>query len=93
MMELRNKSLDRYEAASPDNLVNVRVACSRLGVCRTTLWKMRRDGDLETVYIGSAVRFRSAEIDKLVQYGTNPTRSGKEARCVTNINAKPRRTT
>lgn len=51
----------------PGQLLTEREACERLRLCRHTLRQMRRQGAIPYVYLGSALRYRLADIDALVE--------------------------
>lgn len=42
---------------------------SRLNISRTTLWQMRRRGEISAVSIGRSVRFRESDVAALVADG------------------------
>lgn len=50
---------------TPAGLLTAKEVRARLQVSASTLWEMRRRGKLAPVYIGRAVRFRSADVDAL----------------------------
>jgi excisionase family DNA binding protein len=52
---------------APALLVTVDNACARLGVSRSTLYKLAREGQLVTVQIGAARRVPVAALDDLVR--------------------------
>ena len=46
----------------------------RLGVGRTMIWKMLRDGELTPIRIGRSVRFSAAQIERWVEAQTESRR-------------------
>jgi excisionase family DNA binding protein len=43
------------------------VTCERLGISRTTLWELRKRGELPCVRIGRLVRTPASAIDALIE--------------------------
>ena len=54
------------EPPSTSGLVTINEVCERLGISRTTVYQMRKRGDLKAVNIGGAVRFRKEDVDALI---------------------------
>lgn len=54
-------------AATPERLLTSEEARARLHVSTTTLWQMRRRGELVAVQVGRAVRFRASDVDAIAQ--------------------------
>ena len=50
----------------PAPLLSVGQVCLLLNISRTTLWKLRRQGHIPTVEIGRALRFRRADVERLM---------------------------
>ena len=51
------------EQVAKNQLLTVEEACRLLKVCRSTLWKARKRGELRAVYLGRAVRFRLSDLE------------------------------
>lgn len=51
-------------------LADDRQAQIRLGVSRSTLYRLRRAGILPSVRIGGSIRYRVLDLDRLVREGT-----------------------
>ncbi|WP_198116899.1 helix-turn-helix domain-containing protein [Massilia rhizosphaerae] len=75
-------------------LYKVATVMQRLGVCRATIYRMAKRGDLELVRIGSATRITGSSIDRLIGTSTllPAVRPDEEAALVTQSreSAKPR---
>ena len=66
-----NTAPDRLPSApTGPHLVTAAEACRRLACGRTKLWDLRRTGQLPTVTLGGAVRFRLSDLDALVNGST-----------------------
>lgn len=63
--------------APADTLVRQADASKFLGVSRTTLYFLRKNGSLPDIKIGSAVRFRLSDLQKIASNGA-ATASGGE---------------
>lgn len=48
-------------------LLTVPEACQHLQVCRATLYKLARRGELPLVRIGAATRIRRADLEALIE--------------------------
>lgn len=55
------------ESTKGDRLLKTSEACAMLGICRTTLWQLRRQGVVpRPVKIAGMVRFRESEVQALI---------------------------
>lgn len=50
-------------------LLTERQAAERLSIGRTTLWRLRKAGRLESVNIGRSVRYRLRDVVRLAEEG------------------------
>lgn len=48
-------------------ILTVKEACSLLRVCRTTLWNLRKRGDLKGFNVGGKVLFTDEEVNAYIQ--------------------------
>jgi excisionase family DNA binding protein len=68
--QLTSDAENETPAADSDRLLKPDVVQKRLQVSRTTLWQLRRRGELKAVAIGRAVRFRESDVDALLNKRT-----------------------
>jgi excisionase family DNA binding protein len=54
----------------PDSLVDEQAAATRLGVSERMVRKLAASGRLERVKVGTATRYRSSDLDRIVKHGT-----------------------
>ncbi len=63
----QNAGLKGSPKPANDRLLRVKEVCTWLQVSRTTVWKLRREGVLPTVYLrGRMVRFRQKDVEALL---------------------------
>lgn len=58
-------------------LIDVRAACARLSISRTTLYRLTAAGSVQAVKIGRRTLFRPADLDRLAETGAS-TRAERE---------------
>ena len=61
-----NRLLQRQEHRSRPLLHNINEACRELGIGRTSLYELIKDGELHVVKIGSRTLIPDAELHKLI---------------------------
>ncbi|MBO6864082.1 MAG: helix-turn-helix domain-containing protein [Alphaproteobacteria bacterium] len=54
-------------------LVSISDACERLSVCRATIYRLIKSGQLDTVSIGASRRIRSESLEQLIANGAEKT--------------------
>lgn len=60
-----------YEAATlavmqQQSLLTIEQVCRALAISRATLWKLREAGLIKPVKLGTVVRFRPADVQRLI---------------------------
>ena len=55
---------------SDHELLKEEQVCRRLKIGRTTLWQLRRRGELPAVHIGRAVRYRASDVRAFIERNT-----------------------
>jgi excisionase family DNA binding protein len=57
-------------AGEPGRLLSVREAAERLGVCRATVYRLSRRGELQHIRVSNAVRIAPSSLEAFIrQYG------------------------
>ncbi len=56
-------------------LLSIRETCDRLGISRTTLWKLISERRIAKTQIGGAVRISEAAIADFIQRSTAPVKA------------------
>ena len=51
----------------PEPLLSQKAAADRLGVCRTTIWKMVKAGQIPTILIGKRRLIDPRDLEDLIQ--------------------------
>lgn len=64
-----------------ENLITAKAVCERLGVSRTTLWRMCQDRAITFIRVGGHIRFDTAAIDAFILKSTVPAKekAGRDA--------------
>ena len=58
------------EQHSDNELLKEEQVCRHLKIGRTTLWQLRRRGELPAVHIGRAVRYRASDVRGFIERNT-----------------------
>lgn len=62
--------------SQPQPLLSVREVGRRLGLSRTSVHKLARDGELRKLRIGGATRFFTEDVDALIRRGLQTPTNG-----------------
>ena len=67
--DLADRIAARVQVNKPDppssSLLSAKDVCDRLAIGRTTLYNLRKKGEIEAVTVGGSIRFRRADVEAL----------------------------
>jgi len=60
--------------ASPEKLLTAKDVMARLNVSRTTLWRLVKNREVDTIRIGKQLRFERRDIEAYIRKRTVPAK-------------------
>ncbi len=63
----------------PDSLMTVRDVMTRLNISRTTLWRLVKNREFNSIHIGEQLRFEKKDIEAYIRRKTTPAKMSRRS--------------